>query len=85
MKPVNRECKSTIEQLVQYKELSAVNRSRVDMHLRRCDACRTAWEGLAHVEQLKFENEESFYIRNGPSSVKLPTSDTLEYSKKHFR
>ncbi len=34
---------------------------------------------------LKFENEESFYIRNGPSSVKLSSSDTVEYSKKHFR
>jgi len=34
---------------------------------------------------LKFENEDSFYIRNGPSSVKLSGSDTLEYSKKHFR
>ncbi len=34
---------------------------------------------------LKFENEECFYIRNGPSSVKLSTRDTLKYSKKHFR
>jgi len=34
---------------------------------------------------LNFENEESFFIRNGPSSVKLSTSDTVEYSKKHFR
>jgi len=30
-------------------------------------------------------NGEEFYIRNGPSSVILSTSEVLEYSKKHFR
>lgn len=30
-------------------------------------------------------NGEEFYIRNGPSSVQLSTSEVLEYSKKHFR
>ncbi len=33
---------------------------------------------------LKGDGEE-FYIRNGPSSVPLSTSEVLEYSKKHFR
>jgi ATP-dependent Lon protease len=31
------------------------------------------------------DNGEEFYIRNGPSSVLLATSEVLEYSKKHFR
>ncbi len=30
-------------------------------------------------------NGEEFYVRNGPSSVQLTTSEVLEYSKKHFR
>lgn len=30
-------------------------------------------------------NGEEFYIRSGPSSVQLSTSEVLEYSKKHFR
>lgn len=30
-------------------------------------------------------NGEEFYVRNGPSSVQLSTSEVLEYSKKHFR
>ena len=28
---------------------------------------------------------EEFYVRSGPSSVQLSTSEVLEYSKKHFR
>lgn len=28
---------------------------------------------------------EEFYVRNGPSSVLLTTSEVLEYAKKHFR
>ena len=34
---------------------------------------------------LKVENSEEFYIRTGPSSVKLTPSEVLAYSKKHFR
>ena len=34
---------------------------------------------------LKEGNGEEFYVRNGPSSVLLTTSEVLEYSKKHFR
>jgi len=30
-------------------------------------------------------NGEEFYVRNGPSSLQLTTSEVLEYSKKHFR
>lgn len=30
-------------------------------------------------------NGEEFFVRNGPSSVQLSTSEVLEYSKKHFR
>jgi len=30
-------------------------------------------------------NGEEFYIRNGPSSILLSTSEVLEYSRKHFR
>lgn len=30
-------------------------------------------------------NGEEFYVRNGPSSVQLSTSEVLEYSRKHFR
>jgi len=30
-------------------------------------------------------NGEEFYVRSGPSSVQLSTSEVLEYSKKHFR
>lgn len=30
-------------------------------------------------------NGEEFYVRNGPSSILLSTSEVLEYSKKHFR
>lgn len=33
---------------------------------------------------LKNDREE-FYVRNGPSSVLLSTSEVLEYSRKHFR
>jgi hypothetical protein len=34
---------------------------------------------------LKNSGSEEFYIRNGPSTVLLSTSEVLEYSKKHFR
>jgi ATP-dependent Lon protease len=34
---------------------------------------------------LKNFGQEEFYVRNGPSSVQLSTSEVLEYSKKHFR
>ncbi|MGD0611549.1 MAG: BREX system Lon protease-like protein BrxL [Anaerolineales bacterium] len=34
---------------------------------------------------LKIDGLEEFYVRNGPSSVQLSTSEVLEYSKKHFR
>lgn len=34
---------------------------------------------------LKDSGEEEFYIRSGPSTVLLSTSDVLTYSKKHFR
>lgn len=30
-------------------------------------------------------NGEEFYVRNGPSSVQMSTSEVLEYSRKHFR
>ena len=30
-------------------------------------------------------NGEEFYVRSGPSSVQLTTSEVLEYSRKHFR
>ena len=30
-------------------------------------------------------NQDEFYIRTGPSTVQLSTSEVLEYSKKHFR
>jgi len=30
-------------------------------------------------------NGEEFYVRNGPSSILLSTSEVLEYSRKHFR
>ena len=33
----------------------------------------------------KGKDGEEFFIRNGPSSEPLPTSEVLEYSKKHFR
>ena len=34
---------------------------------------------------LKDGASEEFYIRNGPSTIQLSTSEVLEYSKKHFR
>jgi ATP-dependent Lon protease len=34
---------------------------------------------------MKSFGEEEFYIRNGPSSVKLSPSEVLAYCKKHFR
>jgi len=34
---------------------------------------------------LKAKKGEEFYIRSGPASVQLSTSEVLEYSKKHFR
>ena len=34
---------------------------------------------------LKVKKGEEFYIRSGPASVQLSTSEVLEYSKKHFR
>lgn len=34
---------------------------------------------------LKDSAGEEFFIRNGPSTSQLSTSDVLEYSKKHFR
>lgn len=30
-------------------------------------------------------NGEEFYVRNGPSSAQLSTSEVLEYSRRHFR
>ena len=34
---------------------------------------------------LKENAQEEFFVRNGPSSVQLATSEVLEYSRKHFR
>jgi hypothetical protein len=34
---------------------------------------------------LKDNDREEFFVRNGPSSVQLATSEVLEYSRKHFR
>jgi len=34
---------------------------------------------------LKNNGVEEFYVRNGPSSVRLSTSQFHEYSKKHFK
>jgi len=34
---------------------------------------------------LKDNAQEEFFVRNGPSSVQLATSEVLEYSRKHFR
>jgi ATP-dependent Lon protease len=34
---------------------------------------------------LKNKDQDEFYVRNGPSSVQLSTSEVLEYSRKHFR
>ncbi len=34
---------------------------------------------------LKMDGKEEFFIRNGPSSEPLSTSEVLEYSRKHFR
>jgi predicted HTH transcriptional regulator len=34
---------------------------------------------------LKNNGQEEFFVRNGPSSVLLATSEVLEYSRKHFR
>ena len=34
---------------------------------------------------LKYNGQDEFYVRNGPSSVQLSTSEVLEYSRKHFR
>jgi ATP-dependent Lon protease len=34
---------------------------------------------------LKHEGSEEFFIRNGPASVQLPTSEVVKYTKKHFR
>ena len=33
---------------------------------------------------LKVSGQEEFYIRTGPSTVQLSTSEVLEYSRKHF-
>ncbi len=30
-------------------------------------------------------NGEEFFVRNGPSSIQMSTSEVLEYSRKHFR
>lgn len=74
MKFVNKQCKSTLEQLAQFNDLSAVKRSQVEMHLRRCDSCQSAWDTLEQVEQLKFDNlgftehrRDSIYDRLVPS------------------
>jgi predicted HTH transcriptional regulator len=34
---------------------------------------------------LKYNDQDEFFVRNGPSSVQLSTSQFHEYSKKHFR
>jgi len=34
---------------------------------------------------LKSNGQDEFFVRNGPSSVQLSTSEVLEYSRKHFR
>ncbi|MEM3074472.1 MAG: ATP-binding protein [Candidatus Pacearchaeota archaeon] len=34
---------------------------------------------------VKFQNEEEFYIRNGPASVKLSAREMVEYIEHHFR
>ena len=74
MKPVNKRCKSTLKQLAKYKDLSAVKRSGVDMHLRRCESCQTAWQGLTQLEQspvgknaMSQERKAAVYDRLVPS------------------
>jgi len=34
---------------------------------------------------LKNDGIEEFFIRNGPASIQLQTSEVVEYTKKHFR
>ncbi|MBN2341957.1 MAG: tetratricopeptide repeat protein [Deltaproteobacteria bacterium] len=58
MKPKRKECKYTLPQLARFNELSAVARSRVEMHLRRCESCQSAWQDLEQIEQLRFNEEE---------------------------
>ncbi len=55
------------------KEINGKKILRVD-----CDASSTP-------VFLKNEGKEEFFIRTGPASVQLSTSEVLEYSKKHFR
>ncbi len=51
MKPKHKDCQSTILKLSQYRELSAVQRSRVDLHLRRCESCMSAWNNYTQLEK----------------------------------
>ena len=51
-----------------------------DKKILRVD-CRTSSTPVF----LKIDGLEEFFVRNGPSSVQLSTSEVLEYSRKHFR
>ncbi len=45
---------------------------------------RVDCEPSAKAVFLKNNSKEQFFVRSGPSTVLLSTSDVLEYSKKHF-
>ncbi|MBN2527244.1 MAG: tetratricopeptide repeat protein [Deltaproteobacteria bacterium] len=92
MKPVNKECKRTLTQLTHYRELKAVERSRVDMHLRRCDACQVAWQGLCELEQypvaaemLSQERKDSVYDRLVPSIHEIAREFSAPREKRRFK
>lgn len=78
MRPNNKQCEKALKFLAHYKELSAVKRSRVDMHLRRCDSCQRAWDGLAQMEgfrqpeiEILEDQKNAIYDRLVPSVYEI--------------
>ena len=50
-----RECRHAQGDLLRHDDLDAVRRGRLALHLKRCETCRTAAEGLARIESASVE------------------------------
>jgi len=55
MRSRERECRRAQGDLLRHDDLDAVRRGRLTLHLKRCETCRAAAEGLARIESAAVE------------------------------
>ena len=58
MKRVGLECRQAKRDLLRRGEIDAVARSRMELHLRRCESCRQVADDLAAIEAARPRIEE---------------------------